>query len=288
MKRAGVRPSFEGRGQGVAPSTGLESWVIFRTRMRRLALALGLSILAAACAHGSLAGDRSAKSAEEDYKAGEAELKSKNHLEAQKLFDRVRTKYPYSKYAALAELRIADGKFAQDKLIEAADAYQTFVKMHPNHEEVDYAAFRVGLARWKDAPGEFILFPPSYERDQTSVIGAITALEDFIKSYPGSQLIPEAKKVLSEAKGRFADRDWYVAEFYRKRNRWPGVAMRLEHLVREYPGSARESEALLRLAEAYLEMNERFRAQQALQQLVVKHPQDPRRAEAEKLLASIR
>jgi outer membrane protein assembly factor BamD len=64
--------------------------------------------------------------------------------------------------------------------------------------------------------------------------------------------------------------------------------MRLEHLVREYPDSPREGEALLRLAEAYLKMDERFRAQQALQQLIVKHPQDPHRAAAEKLLASIR
>ena len=59
-------------------------------------------------------------------------------------------------------------------------------------------------------------------------------------------------------------------------------------LVKEYPGTPREPEALMGLAQAYLKMNERFRAQQALQQLIVRYPKDPRRAEAEKLLASLR
>jgi outer membrane protein assembly factor BamD len=79
-----------------------------------------------------------------------------------------------------------------------------------------------------------------------------------------------------------------VAEFYRVRERWPGVATRLERLVKEYPGSPREPEALMGLARAYLKLDERFRAQQALQQLIVRYPKDPHRAEAEKLLASLR
>ena len=44
----------------------------------------------------------------------------------------------------------------------------------------------------------------------------------------------------------------------------------------------------MRLAEAYVKLDERFRAQQALQQLIVKHSGSPRRAEAEKLLAQLR
>jgi FimV-like protein len=35
-------------------------------------------------------------------------------------------------------------------------------------------------------------------------------------------------------------------------------------------------------------LGEKFRARTALQKLIVEHPQDPQRAEAEKLLASLR
>ena len=73
-----------------------------------------------------------------------------------------------------------------------------------------------------------------------------------------------------------------------KRKHWAGAAGRLEALVKTYPDSPRGPEALMAIANAYIAIDERYRAQQALQQLIVKHPQDPRRAEAEKLLASLR
>jgi outer membrane protein assembly factor BamD len=248
-----------------------------------------LLLLATLCACGgkaATAGDR--RPAEDDYNAAVAELANKNFSEAQKIFERVKTRYPYSKYAALSELRIADLRFKEEKYPEAAELYTQFTTMHPSHDDVDYAAYQAGLARYEQMPGNFFLFPPVYERDMAAAQAALKAFEDFLRKYPNSKRAEDARKKLEKVKGLFADREWYVAGFYKKRERWPGVAERLERLVKEYPGSRREPEALLGLAQAYLHMNERFRAQQALQQLIVRHPKDPRRAEAEKLLASLR
>ncbi len=255
--------------------------------MRRLCIPLLLLLAACATSKAASAG-KEVKGPEEDFKKGVEEEKSKNWLEAQKLFENIKTKYPFSRYAPLAELHLADLKFEQDRMVEAADADQQFVKLHPTHELVDYAAYRVGLSRWKNSPSDFFLFPPSYEKDQVEVKAAAKAYEEFLKTYPSSKYAPDARRDLAEARTRLADHEWYVASFYEKRGHWPGVAVRMESLVRDYPGTSREPEALLLLARAYVQMKERFRAQQTLQQLIVKHPQDPRRAEAEKLLASLR
>jgi outer membrane protein assembly factor BamD len=258
--------------------------------MRRpLALALLLSLAMACSSTRTLSGDLIfGKTAEEDYASGVQEMKSKNWLEAAKFLERVRTKYPFSRFAPLAELRLADAKFEQDRFVEAADAYAQFVKLHPTHEEVDYGAFRVGFSRWKDGPSEFMLFPPSYEKDLSQVREAAKALGDFVAKYPESKFRPEAEKLAAQARGKLAEHEWYAAEFYAKRDRWPAVVGRLETLVKDFPGSGREPAALLQLAQAYLKLDDRFRAQQALQRLIVKHPQDPRRPEAEKLLAALR
>jgi outer membrane protein assembly factor BamD len=258
--------------------------------MRRL---FALLLLAAACGgpHVSMSGElKYGRSAEDDYKAGRDELKSKNYAEATKFFERVRTKYPFSKYAALSDLRLADARFDQDRFVEAADAYAQFLKLHPTHEEADYAAFRIGISHWRDGPSEFVLFPPSHEKDLAQVRDAVKSLEDFMKNdaYQASKYRPDAEKILAQAKGMLAEHEWYVAQFYVKRRHWPGAAARLQALVSAYPGSPHEAEALLALADAYVKTDERYRAQQALQQLIVKHPQDPRRAQAEKLLASLR
>lgn len=255
-------------------------------RLRRLVLLLPVLLLAA-CSH--VVGDVTyGKSAEDDYRAGEEAARKHSYAEANKFFEHVRNKYPFSRYAALAELRLADLKFDQDRFLEAAEAYQAFVRLHPSHEDVGYAAYRAGLSHWKEGPSDFFVLPPSFERDPVQARDTVKALEEFATRYPNSKYAADAAKVLGEARQRLIDHEWYAAEFYSKRRHWAGAAGRLEGIVKNYPGSTREPEALLELAGLYVKMDERFRAQQALQQLIVKHPQDPRRADAEKMLASLR
>jgi outer membrane protein assembly factor BamD len=258
--------------------------------MRRpLAAAVLLLALAACSKHVTFSGEAKLKpTAEENFQAGEELLKDGSYPEAQKFFDYVKTKFPFSKYAALADLRSADAKFKQGQFAEAADAYLNFVKLHPNHEDVDYAEYRAGESYFKDAPSEFALFPPASEKDLRQVKKASDALHGFLTKHPTSKRVPDAKKLLGEIDDRLAGHEWYVGEFYFKRGHWAGAAGRYEALVDKYPASKHASEALLKAARSWLELGEKFRARTALQKLVVEHPQDPRRAEAEKLLASLR
>jgi outer membrane protein assembly factor BamD len=259
--------------------------------LMRLPAALALCVLLSACGSKRVSFSGQIKyepTAEANYEAGVDELKHDNFSEAVKFFEYVRTKFPFSKYAPLSELRLADLKFDQERYVEAAEAYQQFVTMHPTHEDVEYAELRVGLSYLRDAPGDFVLFPPAHEKDQRQVEKAARALRDFVQAKPDSKQAPQARKLLAEAEGRLASHEWYVGEYYFKRKRWAGAAGRYEALVSKYPGSRHEAEALMKLARSYLEIDEKHRARTALQKLIVKHPQDPRRPEAEKLLASLR
>ena len=255
-----------------------------------LAALLALAVLSACGSkHVTLSGQaKFAASAEENYQAGMELLKDEAYPDATKFFEYVKTKYPFSKYAALADLRLADVKFDQQLWAEAVEAYNQFLQLHPNHEDVDYAEFRMAKAYFKDSPGEFLLFPPASEKDQRQAEKAATALESFVQKYPSSKYLPEAQQLLAQAKDRLSEREWYVGEFYYKRRRWAGAAGRFETLVDKYPGSRHEVDALLKLADAAVKLDERHRARTALQKLIVRHPQDPRRGEAEKLLAALR
>ncbi len=257
--------------------------------MRRPLAAAVMLALAACSKHVSFSGEvKLLPTAEENYKAGLDLMKSESWPEAQKFFEYVRTKYPFTKYAALADLRIADAKFGAHHYPEAADAYAQFIQLHPSHEEVDYAEFRIGEAYFKDAPGDFVLFPPAYEKDMRQVRKAADQLRKFVEKYPKSKHLAEGRKLLAEAEERLSAHEWYVAEYYFKHGHWAGAAGRYEALVDKYPGSKHEPEALLKTARAYIALEEKHRARTALQKLIVKHPQDPRRPEAERLLASLR
>lgn len=263
---------------------------MFRPRMRARLLALALlPLLACSSSRTSLTGEvRYGATAEEDYQYGVEELEKGNWLESQKFLEHVRTKYPFSKYAALAELRLADGKFRQERYLEAAEAYEAFGKLHPTHEEADTAEFRAAQAYYKEAPDDFLLFPSAFEKDQRQLKTAVEKLKSLLASRPDSKHRQEAEALLAEARGRLAAHEWYVAEFYAKREHWAGASGRLETLLKEYPGSRHEAKALLQLAKVYLAQDETFRAQQTLQRYLAKHPDDPGRPEAEALLAGLR
>jgi outer membrane protein assembly factor BamD len=257
--------------------------------MRRLLAAALVLALAACSKHVSFSGEaKLLPTAEENFKAGEELLKDGSYPEANKFFEYVRTKFPFSKYAALADLRIADSKFAQGQFAEAAEAYSQFVQLHPSHEDVDQAEFRIGESWYRNAPSEFMLFPPAAEKDLRDVRKASDVLHKFVKTHPDSKKLPDAQKLLVEVDGRLAAHEWYVAEFYFKHERFAGAAGRYEGLVDKYPGSPHEAEALLKAARAWVALGEKFRARTDLQKLILEHPKDARRPEAEKMLASLR
>ena len=158
-----------------------------------------------------------ASNAEKAYRRGLSEMKDKNYLEAVRYLEWVRNNFPYSQYAALSELALADMSFDRGESGTAATQYQDFVKSHPSHPKADYASYRVGVAYYEDKPSDFWLLPPSNEKDQTPIRKALDALQRFVLSYPKSEWVPKARDLIAECRDRLARHERYVADFYWKR-----------------------------------------------------------------------
>ena len=208
--------------------------------------------------------------AKQNYEKGLEELKDENYPEAQKYFQFVRSKFPFSKFAVLAELAIADNQFARGTYTEAADSYKQFSRLHPTHEKVldGYTAFKIGDCYYRDMPDDVWLLPPSYEKDQSAVGDTLREFDEFAKRYPDSPYIKEATNLRREALKRLVDHEVYVARFYLDRDHPQAAAMRIEGAIRRYPGSGREAELLLALGETYLNMGDAARAKDTFQRVV--------------------
>lgn len=171
----------------------------------------------------------------EFYDAGEKAFADKEWEDAIKQFEEVRNKYPYSKYAVLSDLRLGDVYFAQEKWLEAADAYDFYLRFHPRHEQNAYAAFRVAESYVKASPKDFFLFPKSYLRDQSSTTEALAALDRYIGQYPNDKNIAQAHQMRANLRSQMALRDLSVAQFYLKRKNLNGAKARLEYVQKTYP-----------------------------------------------------
>jgi outer membrane protein assembly factor BamD len=227
-----------------------------------------------------------ATAAEENLRLGTEAMDNKDLLKAQKYFEYVRTKFPYQEAAREAELKLADVEFAREAWPEARDQYQNFIKLHPTHPRVDYAAYRSALTHVEDYPSEFFALPPSEEKDQGEIQYALASMEEFLRQYPQSEFADEAKAHAADARKRLAEHELYVARFYEKRERWKAVAQRLENLLKRYPGTPYEEEALFDLHSAYVKLNDTQRAQDTLKQVLRRLPGTPAAERAQRMLGS--
>lgn len=253
-----------------------------------LLLAAVLLATAAGCAGGQAKPDGKAPTSEAEVvlQKGQEAMKDKNYEEARVYFDMVTSRFPVLDVARTAELRIADIHYEKEEFPEARDKYQQFVKLHPTHPEVDYAAFRAAMTNYQEIPKDFFLLPPSFEKDQTPVKNALRAMEDFVRTYSKSKskYLVEAEKTHTEVRRRLCQHELYAAEFYAKRGKWQAVVGRLETLLRAYPGAGYDEEALFGIHDAYVKLRDDGRAQETLKRIVTTLPGTKAAERAQKLL----
>jgi outer membrane protein assembly factor BamD len=226
-----------------------------------------------------------ASEASTNLKRGDEALDSSQYQLAEKYYEYVKTKFPFLEASRQAELRLADVSFDRELWSEAADRYTGFVKLHPTHAKVDYAAYRAALSHFRDIPSDWFMLPPSSEKDQTQVKAAWESLNEFVKTYPQSQYIEDAKKKLADVRARLIRHEVYVADFYEKRERYSAAASRLETVVDKYPSND-DPDYLFRLHDLYSRLKDQAKARDALQRVITRAPGTPAAERAQKMLGS--
>ena len=207
--------------------------------------------------------------------------------EAIKGFSSVRSKHPYSNFARLAMLRIADANRERGQYEQAVDGYRNFQKYYPKHELYLYALLHIGHTYYAQLPSEWWFLPPSAEKDQTSVRRAITAYEAVTRQHPTSKEAKVARERIENCNQKLASHELYVARFYYKQRRFKASGMRAAYLLEHFPTSDFAPEALLIGARALTEQQETVKAQEYLTRLLKDFGQSPEAAEAKDLLEDL-
>ncbi|MGL4209075.1 MAG: outer membrane protein assembly factor BamD [Candidatus Adiutrix sp.] len=157
------------------------------------------------------------------------------------LWRQLKDQYPYSRYAALAELKLGDALFLQGKYIEAMAAYEDFERLHPDNDAVAYAVYQQGMCQYMRMQG--------IDRDQTPTILAIQTFARLIDTFPTSQYATMAKARIAEAQHILAGHEFYVGEFYYKRKDYEAAINRFMGLLQYYPDSGYHQRSLNYIAE---------------------------------------
>jgi outer membrane protein assembly factor BamD len=241
--------------------------------LRCVAVALALGLPCVSCAHeqkGAESPMHYAENAKKAYATALVAFFDHDWEFATQLMKEVKRKYGYSRYARLAELRLADIAYHQDKLAEAVGMYKSFINDYPNDPETPYARYKVAKAEFTQS-GASALLPPLEERDLSNVRDAHVALRALIADYPESAHSVEMTYMLSVVTGLLARHELYVARFYLIRDNFDAAVARCQYSLTNYQDSGLDPEALVLLGETYLKMKEREKARSTFQLVLDKY-----------------
>jgi outer membrane protein assembly factor BamD len=209
-------------------------------------------------------------------------------LEAQTLLREVKRKYSYSKYARMAELRIADADFEQEKYSDAVREYKDFIHAHRSDaDDVAYARSRIAESTYAEMPEGSLIGAPE-ERDQASVVDAYKELSTYLSDYPSSKEAAHVRELLTQVVARLVLHELYVARFYLSRDNYAAAVARIQYALHNYAAgggtatttgviadSDLHAEALLLLGKTYLKMHKWSDARQAFEAIVQGHTTSP-------------
>ena len=199
-----------------------------------------------------------------------------DYLGAKVKLEEITRKYSFTKYAPLAELRLADIYFKKDQYEEAILAYQDFISLHPNHQEVHYALYQIGLAYFKEID--------TVDRDVTPAAKALTSFDTLLSRFPESKYGPEASAKSAFCKDILSGNEFYVGQYYYKRGHYKAAAKRFRATLEKFPGYGPKEDALLFLGKSFLANNEREKGINTLNNLIKAFPESDQAAESRKLL----
>ena len=175
------------------------------------------------------------------YEDAEKDIKNDRYLLALDKLRIIKSKFSYSNYGALAQLKIGDVYFLQESFPEAAAAYETFYELYPKNEKAGYALFRQGESHFRD-------IPEKTARDLRSAQNCINTMEQYLRKYPGGEYTKQAQEMKKQAYNKLAEKELSIAQFYIHRKKNDAARIRLQKLLDDYGDStsAEQAKDLLR------------------------------------------
>jgi outer membrane protein assembly factor BamD len=192
-------------------------------------------------------------SAQKLYTAARDEMNDANYSKAIKYFENLEARYPYGSYAQQAQLEIAYAYFKDNEPVSAIAACDRFIKLHPNHPNVDYAYYLKGLTNFNEDQGLLAAIADQdlTERDPKALNEAFEAFSELVKRFPDSKYAPDAAARMKYLVNAVSSHEVHVARYYMKRGAYVAAANRAAYAVKHYPQAPAEEEALAILVLAY-------------------------------------
>lgn len=192
-------------------------------------------------------------SASKLYADAQEEMAGGHYEAAIKLFERLESNYPFGTYAAQAQMEIAYAHYKAQDQAEALAAVERFIKLHPNHPQVDYMYYLRGLINFNDQIGflSFIYAQDPTERDPKATREAFAAFKELVDKFPNSKYAPDSVARMNYLINAMAQYEVHVANYDYRRGAYLAALNRAQGAVTQFSEAPAREEALFIMIRAY-------------------------------------
>src|SRR5467141_4522150 len=121
-------------------------------------------------------------SAQRLYGEAKDAMNAKEWQKAIKLLEKLEARYPYGRFAQQAQLEVAYAQYKDNERASAIAAADRFIKLYPNHPNVDYAYYLKGLINFNELSGmlTWLTSPDMTDRDPKATREAFDAFKEVV------------------------------------------------------------------------------------------------------------
>ena len=177
------------------------------------------------------------------YKEGLNELEKGDALFAAKKFNEAEVLFPQSDFAPKAALMAAYSYYSQNYYGDAIAELERFIKIYPNHYNISYAEYLLGLCFYEQIIDE--------KKDLQSIENAKNIFLDLVEKYPNTDFAVDANFKLDLINDVLAAKEIYIGRYYFDKKKWISAINRFRTITDDYDSTIYVEEALHRLVEIY-------------------------------------
>jgi len=192
-------------------------------------------------------------SAQKLYGEAKDAMNNRTWDRAIKYLEKLEARYPYGRFAQQAQLDVAYAYWKHGERASAIAAADRFIKLYPNHSNVDYAYYLKGLVNFNENSSIFnaIDDPDMSERDSKGTREAFDAFKELAARFPDSKYTEDAQARMRYLVNSLAQYEVHVARYYMRRGAFVAAANRAQYAVQHYPQAPALEEAVFIMVKAY-------------------------------------
>ena len=192
------------------------------------------------------------------YSEAQDALNGKDYGKCVKYFETLEGRDPFGPNAQQAQINVAYCNWKDNEQDAAKTAIDRFIRLHPDHPNIDYAYYLKGLITFNDDLGLFGRFSHQdmSERDPQALRDSYDSFKVVVDKYPQSKYAPDSAQRMRYIVNALASHEVHSAQYYYNRGAYIAAVNRAQSAVKMYQNAPAIEDALHIMVLSYQKLGE--------------------------------